>query len=80
MSKNIEKLSFIRKYEIDNGLFYPRKAQALNDQVYLNILHHANCIDCDTYFEGMIKLMGTHPKSLKEVKEMIGITNISFQT
>ena len=78
MSKNIEKMAIIRMVEIDNGLFYPRKSQALIDQVHLNILHHAGHIDSEIYFEGMIKLMGTRPKSLEEVKFMLGIQNIFF--
>jgi len=73
MSKNLEKLAIIRKHEIDNNLYLPRKSQALHDQVYLNILHHSGVIDSEQYFKGMINLMGTKPKSLAEVESIIGL-------
>ena len=61
------------KYEVDNGIGIPKKSQAFYDQYYLNVLHHAGTISLDQYFNGMCLLMGTKPKSLARVEEIIGI-------
>jgi len=73
MAKNIEKLALIMKYEVDNNIGIPEKTQAFWDQYYLNVWHHCGTITLDQYFEGMCLLMGTKPKTLDQVKKIVGI-------
>ena len=58
----MEKLAVIRKEEIDNYLFFPRKRTVYYQKHWLMSLYKRKMIPQHVYFGAMVKLSGKNPQ------------------